>query len=131
LAQEFLRHAVEYRVYALRSAKGYAISIRNRSGDFRSPHNTIDENAIEVSETTPPGEIESAIQLFLEHAKLDYGAFDFVYDIDNGSWVFLEVNSSGGWRCYERILRNRVITDRYCDYILRCLHPAQTLGGPQ
>jgi hypothetical protein len=116
LVQEWIPHSEEHRVYAIIGKRAVGIKILSADGDFKEPYRLIrpQYSTLELEEV--PQEVDRRMQDFLTLAGLDFGAADFV-STRNGEWIFLELNTSGGWRCYEEPLGIRLITDMYRDLI--------------
>lgn len=51
----------------------------------------------------PPEKVKSMINILMDKLGLYYGAFDFIVDKD-GTWWYLEVNSSGQWLWIEDLV---------------------------
>ncbi|MEV5681530.1 ATP-grasp ribosomal peptide maturase [Streptomyces sp. NPDC052179] len=59
-----------------------------------------DYSRLTYSVVPPPPGITEALQAYLDHFRLVFGAFDFCVD-QEGRWWFLECNSSGQWAWME------------------------------
>lgn len=59
-----------------------------------------DYSRLNYSVVLPPPGITEALQAYLDHFRLVFGAFDFCVD-QEGRWWFLECNSSGQWAWME------------------------------
>lgn len=118
LVQEFIPHESELRVYAFRGDEPLALELRSKKGAFSTPYSATGGVEVDVASAAMPESLTNSISQFMDISNLDYGAFDFVRDGKSGELVFLEVNTSGGWRCYERILGTTEITRRFAKRIL-------------
>ncbi len=121
LVQEFIPHQAELRVYALRGEPPAALEIRAANGAFTTAYSAVAGGDVLVTATELPARLAMAIAAFMDMAHLDYGAFDLVRETASGDPVFLEVNTSGGWRCYERLLGSTDITRRFTSYVMSAM----------
>lgn len=73
----------------------FAVRIDSGLLDWRTDHSKLTYSVVQ-----PPPGITEAIHAYLTHFGLVFGAFDFAVDRD-GTWWFLECNSSGQWAWLE------------------------------
>lgn len=74
-----------------------------------------------------PALVRAGLLRFLELARLEYGAFDFLLTED-GRYVFLEVNPTGDWAWLESKDGSIRVTDKVVSYITGLLEEGQPCG---
>lgn len=59
-----------------------------------------------------------SLYIFKSKMKFDIGAIDLLID-NNSKYVFLEVNLSGDWHCYEKKAKDNQVSTAVQDFIVR------------
>ena len=117
VVQEYVPHDAEYRIYTARGEIIAAFEVSKTSPEaiWTEP------DAVSIHEVKPPAEVAAVATELADRWHLGFGAFDVLATA--GAPVFLEVNSEGDWRWYERKARTRSVS-RSLAVMLRDLHTA-------
>lgn len=109
--QEYVPHIAEVRVTAIGEHMICAeVAQTGPAGVFEHP----DDVLVRVHDLPAP--IAEKLRRYMEHARLEYGAFDLLLTRD-GRYFFLEVNPTGDWTWLEARNDALDITGRVCSRI--------------